>query len=129
MKIHSTCIAVLCSVAFVSFIKVFFLFLAGSRPKLFLKYFYFPCTNLFYLFIFQTSRELKVSGAIGPCVSLGVKGPAVSDTEIGLGGTCQWKLCGVYPNTSLAVCFEVVNQVRYAAKCSTEVKTLLAAKY
>ncbi|KAK3748819.1 hypothetical protein RRG08_065326 [Elysia crispata] len=58
----------------------------------------------------KTSRELKVSGAIGPCVSLGVKGPAVSDTEIGLGGTCQWKMCGLYPTTSLAVCFEVVNQ-------------------
>ncbi|GFR80019.1 protein transport protein Sec23A [Elysia marginata] len=61
----------------------------------------------------KTSRELKVSGAIGPCVSLGVKGPAVSDTEIGLGGTCQWKMCGLYPTTSLAVCFEVVNQVSY----------------
>ena len=61
--------------------------------------------------MFQTSRELKVSGAIGPCVSLGVKGQSVSDTEIGLGGTCQWKMCGLYPNTSLGVFFEVVNQV------------------
>lgn len=61
--------------------------------------------------MFQTSRELKVSGAIGPCVSLNVKGPAVSDTELGLGGTCQWKLCGLYPNTTLAYFFEVVNQV------------------
>ncbi|XP_025105919.1 protein transport protein Sec23A-like isoform X2 [Pomacea canaliculata] len=58
----------------------------------------------------KTSRELKVSGAIGPCVSLGVKGPSVSDTEIGLGGTCQWKMCGVYPNSSLGIFFEVVNQ-------------------
>ncbi|KAL8601547.1 Protein transport protein Sec23A [Nucella lapillus] len=58
----------------------------------------------------KTSRELKVSGAIGPCVSLGVKGQSVSDTEIGLGGTCQWKMCGLYPNTSLGVFFEVVNQ-------------------
>ncbi|KAK7103754.1 protein transport protein Sec23A-like isoform X2 [Littorina saxatilis] len=58
----------------------------------------------------KTSRELKVSGAIGPCVSLGVKGQSVSDTEIGLGGTCQWKMCGLYPNTSLGIFFEVVNQ-------------------
>lgn len=58
----------------------------------------------------KTSRELKVSGAIGPCVSLGVKGPSVSDTEMGLGGTCQWKLCGLYSNTTLAIMFEVVNQ-------------------
>lgn len=27
----------------------------------------------------QTSREIKVSGAIGPCVSLGAKGPSVSE--------------------------------------------------
>ncbi|ESP02930.1 hypothetical protein LOTGIDRAFT_185711 [Lottia gigantea] len=58
----------------------------------------------------KCSREVKVSGAMGPLVSLGVKGPAVSDTEIGLGGTCQWKLCGLYPNTSLGLFFEVVNQ-------------------
>lgn len=64
------------------------------------------------LFFSQTSRELKVSGAIGPCVSLGVKGQSVSDTEMGLGGTCQWKMCGLYPNTTLAFFYEVVNQVR-----------------
>ncbi|XP_052057869.1 protein transport protein Sec23A-like isoform X1 [Mytilus californianus] len=58
----------------------------------------------------KTSKELKVSGAIGPCVSLGVKGASVSDTEMGLGGTSQWKLCGLYPNLTLAFFFEVVNQ-------------------
>ena len=46
-------------------------------------------------------------------MSLGVKGSSVSETEMGLGGTCQWKLCGIYPNTTLAFFFEVVNQVRY----------------
>lgn len=30
-------------------------------------------------FIFQTSREIKISGAIGPCVSLNAKGPCVSE--------------------------------------------------
>ncbi|KAK6183455.1 hypothetical protein SNE40_010934 [Patella caerulea] len=58
----------------------------------------------------KCSREVKVSGAMGPLVSLGVKGPSVSDTEIGLGGTCQWKLCSLYPNTTLGLFFEVVNQ-------------------
>uniref|UniRef100_H3CA68 Protein transport protein SEC23 n=1 Tax=Tetraodon nigroviridis TaxID=99883 RepID=H3CA68_TETNG len=59
----------------------------------------------------KTSREIKVSGAIGPCVSLGAKGPSVSenDMEIGNGGTCQWKMCGLDP-TTLALYFEVVNQ-------------------
>ncbi|EMP30727.1 Protein transport protein Sec23A [Chelonia mydas] len=30
--------------------------------------------------------------------------------EIGTGGTCQWKICGLNPNTTLALYFEVVNQ-------------------
>uniref|UniRef100_A0A2C9JPM8 Protein transport protein SEC23 n=1 Tax=Biomphalaria glabrata TaxID=6526 RepID=A0A2C9JPM8_BIOGL len=79
----------------------------------------------------KTSRELKVSGAIGPCVSLAVKGPSVSDTEIGLGGTCQWKLCGLYPNTSLAVCFEVVNQVGnlFSSCCSTSYLKFLGTNF
>ncbi|XP_049804663.1 protein transport protein Sec23A isoform X2 [Schistocerca nitens] len=58
----------------------------------------------------KTSRELKVSGAIGPCVSLNMKSPSVSDTEIGLGGTCQWKFCTFNPNTAVALFYEVVNQ-------------------
>ena len=29
------------------------------------------------------SKELKISGAIGPCVSLKKKGPMVSEIEIG----------------------------------------------
>uniref|UniRef100_A0A6Q2XF69 Protein transport protein SEC23 n=1 Tax=Esox lucius TaxID=8010 RepID=A0A6Q2XF69_ESOLU len=34
----------------------------------------------------------------------------MSVSEIGTGGTCQWKICGLDPNTTLAVYFEVVNQ-------------------
>uniref|UniRef100_A0A673MQB4 Protein transport protein SEC23 n=1 Tax=Sinocyclocheilus rhinocerous TaxID=307959 RepID=A0A673MQB4_9TELE len=58
----------------------------------------------------KTSREIKISGAIGPCVSLNAKGPCVSENEIGTGGTSQWKICGLDPNTTLAFYFEVVNQ-------------------
>ncbi|XP_078462491.1 protein transport protein Sec23A isoform X2 [Lampetra planeri] len=58
----------------------------------------------------KTSRELKISGAIGPCISLNAKGPSVSENEIGVGGTSQWKVCGLDPNTTLALYFEVVNQ-------------------
>jgi len=60
----------------------------------------------------KTSRELKINGAIGPCVSLGVKSSSVSETEMGLGGTCQWKLCTLNPNTTTGILFEIVNQVR-----------------
>lgn len=50
-------------------------------------------------------------GAIGSCVSLNVKSAHVSDTEVGLGGTSQWKFCTLYPSTTCAFYFEVVNQV------------------
>lgn len=58
----------------------------------------------------KTSRELKVSGAIGPCVSLGVKSGCVADTEMGMGGTCQWKFCTLTPTTTTSIFFEIVNQ-------------------
>ncbi|XP_074663106.1 protein transport protein Sec23A-like [Tubulanus polymorphus] len=58
----------------------------------------------------KTSRELKVCGAIGPCISLNNKNQCVADTEIGVGNTASWKICGIYPNTTLGVFFEVVNQ-------------------
>ena len=65
----------------------------------------------FFFLGLQTSRELKVQGSIGACVSTNMKGASVSDTEIGMGGTCQWKMCGLYPNTTCGIYFEVVNQV------------------
>ncbi|XP_060870570.1 protein transport protein Sec23A [Metopolophium dirhodum] len=58
----------------------------------------------------KTSRELKIMGAIGPCVSLSIKNPCVSDCDLGLGGTCQWKMCSLMPNTTCAFFFEIVNQ-------------------
>ncbi|CAK1550439.1 unnamed protein product [Leptosia nina] len=58
----------------------------------------------------KCSRELKISGAIGSCVSLNVKGPNVSDQEVGMGNTCQWKMCTFTPSTTMAIFFEVVSQ-------------------
>ncbi|KAH8417595.1 hypothetical protein KR222_002410 [Zaprionus bogoriensis] len=58
----------------------------------------------------KCSRELKISGGIGSCVSLNVKGPSVSDVEIGMGNTVQWKLCTLNPSSTVAFFFEVVNQ-------------------
>ncbi|KAF5305729.1 hypothetical protein FQR65_LT07625 [Abscondita terminalis] len=58
----------------------------------------------------KCSRELKIQGSIGSCVSLNVKSPLVSDTEIGMGNTVQWKMCTFTPSTTMALFFEVVNQ-------------------
>ena len=35
----------------------------------------------------------------------------VYDDEVGVGGTSKWKITGIDPNTTLAVYFEIVNQV------------------
>ena len=56
-----------------------------------------------------TSRELKVSGAIGPVTSLNKPGPNVSDMEVGKGGTNLWGLGGVDPTTTVAIYFDVTN--------------------
>merc|ERR1711931_157603 len=58
----------------------------------------------------KTSRELRVQGAIGHAVSMNAKGPTVSETEIGIGGTTAWKLCGLNDTATLAFFLEVVNQ-------------------
>eukprot|EP00127_Corallochytrium_limacisporum_P000551 Clim_evm7s18 gene=Clim_evmTU7s18 len=58
----------------------------------------------------MTSKELKLCGAIGPCVSLNKKGANISENEIGLGGTNAWRMCHVDPATTLGFYFEVVQQ-------------------
>jgi protein transport protein SEC23 len=60
----------------------------------------------------QTSRELKVCGLIGPAVSAGKKSACVGETEIGISGTSAWKFCGITPNTSCSIYFEVASQVQ-----------------
>lgn len=75
-----------------------------------------------------TSRDYKISGALGPvcrrvrpapparysCIplapprrSLKRASPSVSEQETGEGGTCAWSLGGVDPTTSLAIVFDV----------------------
>lgn len=36
----------------------------------------------------------------------------VAFQEIGVGGTCAWKLCGLEQQTTVGVFFEIVNQVK-----------------
>jgi len=56
-----------------------------------------------------TSREFKVSGAIGPGTSLNKHGANVSDLEVGKGGTSAWSLGGLGPETTIAIYFDVTN--------------------
>jgi len=48
------------------------------------------------------SKDVRISGAIGPCTSLKKTSPLVSDTEIGQGGTVMWYLGGLDRNTTIA---------------------------
>lgn len=54
---------------------------------------------------------VPVTGAIGSCVSLNVKGPCVADQEVGMGNTCQWKMCTFTPSTTIGIFFEVCTYV------------------
>jgi protein transport protein SEC23 len=57
----------------------------------------------------MTSREFKISGAIGPVVSMHKPGPTVSDMEVGKGGTSAWSIGGIDPSTTIAVYFDISN--------------------
>ncbi|RKP02241.1 hypothetical protein CXG81DRAFT_18068 [Caulochytrium protostelioides] len=58
----------------------------------------------------QTTRDLKVSGLIGPAISANKRSACVGETDIGIAGTSMWKFCGITPKTTVAVYFEVANQ-------------------
>jgi protein transport protein SEC23 len=57
-----------------------------------------------------TSREFKCSGCVGGISSLGKKGHAVAEQEIGVGGTCKWTSGSLDKNATLAFYFDVVQQ-------------------
>lgn len=58
----------------------------------------------------QTTKELRVCGLIGPAISANKKSAFVGETEIGIGQTSAWKLCGITPKTTVGVYFEVAAQ-------------------
>ncbi|ORY80983.1 protein transport protein SEC23 [Protomyces lactucae-debilis] len=56
----------------------------------------------------MTTKELKISGLVGHAISNNKKSSFVGETEIGIGGTSSWKLCGLTPKTAVGCYFEVV---------------------
>jgi len=58
----------------------------------------------------KCSRELKISGSIGSCVSANKKDQSISEIEIGIGNTNSWKFCALNPSTTVATFYEVTNQ-------------------
>ncbi len=53
-----------------------------------------------------------MTGCIGPVSSLEKKSACVSESVVGIGNTCAWRLGGVDHNTAAAFYFDVSNAVR-----------------
>lgn len=56
-----------------------------------------------------TSREFKISGAIGPVSSLHRKATNVSDVSVGVGSTNAWSLGSIDNKTTVAIYYDVTN--------------------
>lgn len=54
-----------------------------------------------------TTKDVKISGALGPCTSLKRKHSSASGEKTGEGSTCCWKLCTVSSKTCIAFFFQV----------------------
>jgi protein transport protein SEC23 len=63
----------------------------------------------------QTSREMRVCGALGPVTSMNKKTALVADTEIGYGGTTAWKINALTPGTTIAIYFDGAPQAEGVA--------------
>lgn len=57
----------------------------------------------------MTSRDLKVSGLIGHAISQQKTTGKIAEQEVGIGGTCAWKISGISPRTSVSLFFEMAN--------------------
>uniref|UniRef100_A0A060TG94 Protein transport protein SEC23 n=1 Tax=Blastobotrys adeninivorans TaxID=409370 RepID=A0A060TG94_BLAAD len=55
----------------------------------------------------KMSNHVKVSGLIGHGRGLGNRNLHVAETEVGLGGTSSWQLCGINDKTSVVIVFDV----------------------
>ncbi|ROW15522.1 hypothetical protein VPNG_02294 [Cytospora leucostoma] len=72
-----------------------------------------------------TTKELKVTGLIGHAVSLNKKSTSVGETECGIGNTCSWKMCGIDPNASYGIYFEIAGQGGPAQHSQTPQKGMM----
>ena len=70
--------------------------------------FTFTFTTLSFLFPqVIPSKDVKVSGLLGPAARMEKKSSHVADSEVGQGGTTQWKMCSVGYDSAAAVFFEI----------------------
>lgn len=65
----------------------------------------------------------QISGLLGHAARGEKKSPAVADSEVGIGGCCQWRLQGLDHDTTVAVLFEVTGSGQSAGDQGGQVCT------
>ncbi|CAD8135653.1 unnamed protein product [Paramecium pentaurelia] len=53
------------------------------------------------------SKDIKVQGGVGPCISLKKGGPMVSEVSLGEGGTTSWYTGGLDRNSTILLMFDL----------------------
>lgn len=76
------------------------------------------CSQNLFLQV-KVGSGLKIEGVLGCCANGHVKNASVSDTEIGIAGTCQWKFCSINPRATVAVLLEIAAQVIPSLDCKS----------
>lgn len=76
-----------------------------------------------------TTKDVKICGALGPCVSLQKKNSSVSSNEIGQGGTYMWKLGTATNKTCIAFFFEVGDEQRVQPSSAFFVQFITRFRY
>lgn len=76
-----------------------------------------------------TTKDVKVCGALGPCISLQRKNESVSDKVIGEGGTYIWKLGTITSKTCIAFFFEVANEQKSQASSAFFIQFITHYRY
>lgn len=76
-----------------------------------------------FCFLFLVFCCTQISGLLGHAARGEKKSPAVADSEVGIGGCCQWRLQGLDHDTTVAVLFEVTGSGQSAGDQGGQVCT------
>ncbi|XP_040999670.1 protein transport protein SEC23 [Juglans microcarpa x Juglans regia] len=76
-----------------------------------------------------TTKDVKICGALGPCVSLRRKNNLVSNNEIGEGGTYIWKLGTLTSKTCFAFFFQVSDEQKVQPGSAFSIQFITRYRY
>jgi protein transport protein SEC23 len=76
-----------------------------------------------------TTKDVKICGALGPCVSLQRKNNLVSKNEVGEGGTYMWKLGTLTSKTCFAFFFQVSDEQKVQPGSAFSIQFITRYRY